>query len=184
MIGDDLALVAKATKKTDMANAANTALCHIRRWIRDNDLQLAPQKTEVLVLNGSREKSTLRFIVEGVKVALVKSINYLVSGEVWLSEELRFGVHIQKTIVTRDLKGFSQPTVSRCIFKISRLLAYMPTYIKFSKGLENQKKNQRLFNDIANFPKVTGCIDCTHIPIKSPGGNIAEYIETGKDVFQ
>uniref|UniRef100_A0A6P7HB24 Uncharacterized protein LOC114348516 n=1 Tax=Diabrotica virgifera virgifera TaxID=50390 RepID=A0A6P7HB24_DIAVI len=57
-------------------------------------------------------------------------------------------------IVTGDLRGFSQPTVSRCIFKISQLLAQLlPTYIKFPEGLENQRKNQRLFYDIANFPK-------------------------------
>uniref|UniRef100_A0A6P7GFM2 Nuclease HARBI1 n=1 Tax=Diabrotica virgifera virgifera TaxID=50390 RepID=A0A6P7GFM2_DIAVI len=85
---------------------------------------------------------------------------------------LRFYATGNFQIATGDIRGFSQRTVSRCIFKISRLLAQLlPTYIKFPEGLENQRKNQRLFYDIANFPKVTGCIDCTHIPIKSPLGD-------------
>ncbi|XP_050517180.1 putative nuclease HARBI1 [Diabrotica virgifera virgifera] len=97
---------------------------------------------------------------------------------------LRFYATGNFQIVTGDLRGFSQPTVSRCIFKISRLLAQLlPTYIKFPEGLENQRKNQRLFYAIANFPKVTGCIDCTHIPIKSPGGNMAEVYRNRKRYF-
>ncbi|KAH7955548.1 hypothetical protein HPB52_001244 [Rhipicephalus sanguineus] len=39
------------------------------------------------------------------------------------------------------------------------------------------------FYRIANFPGVTGCIDCTHVKIKSPGGDDAEVFRCRKGYF-
>ncbi|KAL1436913.1 hypothetical protein MTO96_049210 [Rhipicephalus appendiculatus] len=39
------------------------------------------------------------------------------------------------------------------------------------------------FYEIARFPGVTGCIDCTHVRIKSPGGEDAEVYRNRKGVF-
>lgn len=41
----------------------------------------------------------------------------------------------------------------------------------------------RDFYKIANFPGVTGCIDCTNVRIKSPGGDEAEVFRNRKGVF-
>lgn len=38
----------------------------------------------------------------------------------------------------------------------------------------------RKFYNVAEFPDVVGCIDCTHIPIKSPGGQIPEVYRNRK----
>ncbi|KAH7940443.1 hypothetical protein HPB49_000233 [Dermacentor silvarum] len=35
----------------------------------------------------------------------------------------------------------------------------------------------------AKFPRVTGCIDCTHVRIKSPGGDDAEVFRNRKGYF-
>ncbi|XP_072377787.1 uncharacterized protein [Diabrotica undecimpunctata] len=73
---DDLALVVKASKKTKI------------------DLHLAPQKTEMVVPIGSRDKSSLRFIVEEVEVASINRLSILDSAV----QGLRFEVHVQKTV--------------------------------------------------------------------------------------
>ncbi|KAG0438434.1 hypothetical protein HPB47_017016 [Ixodes persulcatus] len=39
------------------------------------------------------------------------------------------------------------------------------------------------FFALAKFPGVTGCIDCTHVRIKSPGGDDAEVFRNRKGVF-
>ncbi|KAB0790587.1 hypothetical protein PPYR_15006 [Photinus pyralis] len=39
------------------------------------------------------------------------------------------------------------------------------------------------FYEIARFPGVTGCIDGTHIPIRSPGGDRAEVFRNRKGYF-
>lgn len=39
------------------------------------------------------------------------------------------------------------------------------------------------FYEIEHFPGVIGCIDCTHIPIKNPGGPIAEIYRNRKRTF-
>ncbi|KAH9374441.1 hypothetical protein HPB48_017097 [Haemaphysalis longicornis] len=39
------------------------------------------------------------------------------------------------------------------------------------------------FYMIGGFPGVTGCIECTHVRIKSPGGDTAEVFRNKKGVF-
>ncbi|XP_036319854.1 putative nuclease HARBI1 [Rhagoletis pomonella] len=41
----------------------------------------------------------------------------------------------------------------------------------------------RSFHRIANFPKVVGCIDCTHVKIQSPGGVNAEIFRNRRGYF-
>lgn len=53
---------------------------------------------------------------------------------------------------------------------------YMPRNEEINTVIEN-------FHKIGSFPKVIGAIDCTHVPIASPGGNKAEYFRNRKDYF-
>lgn len=41
----------------------------------------------------------------------------------------------------------------------------------------------RQFYAIAGFPGVTGCINCTHVPIRSLGGDDAEVFRNRKGYF-
>lgn len=42
---------------------------------------------------------------------------------------------------------------------------------------------QLRFLDMHGFPRVIGCIDCTHIKIQSPRGDNAEYFRNRKGHF-
>lgn len=67
-----------------------------------------------------------------------------------------------------DFMGIHISTASRVIYKVSRTLAGLYNqHIKMPP--QNDMENQRTFFNIASFPKVLGCVDCTHIRIQSPG---------------
>lgn len=71
--------------------------------------------------------------------------------------------------------------MSRCIKEVSEKLARnIHQFIGFPNTPEEMQTNINLFFDIANFPGVTGCIDGTHIEIKSPGGHNAEVFRNRK----
>ena len=86
-------------------------------------------------------------------------------------------------IIDGDLIGVSQPTVCRIIHRLSRKIAKNKKhFIKFPLGEETQliKQTFRFSNGI---PGVVGCIDCSHIPIISPGGEDAELYRNRKGYF-
>lgn len=63
-----------------------------------------------------------------------------------------------------------------------RIAAQSRNYIKFPNNGELLEIQQE-FRRIANFPNVTGCIDCTHVPIINPGGHHAELFRNRKRTF-
>ena len=71
----------------------------------------------------------------------------------------------------------------RIIYRVSREIAKNKKhFIKFPLGEESQliKQTFRFSNEI---PGVVGCIDCSHIPIISPGGENAELYRNRKGYF-
>lgn len=86
-------------------------------------------------------------------------------------------------IVNGELQGYSQASVSRIVARVSRILAsYMDVYINFSIE-EKHRGSKNEFYEVANFPSVIGCIDCTHIRIANPGGNNGKVFRNQKDDF-
>lgn len=73
-------------------------------------------------------------------------------------------------VVAGDLVNVSQPTVSRIIERVSRVIAkhLFPAVVKFPDTDDGFRETMVEFHRIAKFPGVTGCIDCTHIRIKAP----------------
>ncbi|KAM7281602.1 putative nuclease HARBI1 [Ixodes scapularis] len=75
------------------------------------------------------------------------------------------------------------PTVCRVIERVSRVLAetLFPRLVDFPEG--DCDEVMRDFYNIGKFPSVTGCIDCTHVKIKGPGGPNGEVFRNRKGFF-
>ena len=72
--------------------------------------------------------------------------------------------------VSGDLFGVHESTVSRIIKRVSIALASLyKQYVKFTSGNKVQEI-QRQFMQQSRIPGIVGAIDCTYIPIQSPGG--------------
>ena len=68
--------------------------------------------------------------------------------------------------------------------RISRILAaLLREYVKFPTTDGSSRLNMQQFYAIAEFPGVSACIDGTHIPIDSPGGEHAEVYRNRKGRF-
>lgn len=96
---------------------------------------------------------------------------------------LRFYATSSFLMVDGDIFGLHKCTVSRIVARVSRAIASLrPQFIQFPGG-RDANAVQRQFFEIAGVPGVVGAIDCTHIPIRSPGGLQAELFRNRKDFF-
>ncbi|XP_042226263.1 putative nuclease HARBI1 [Homarus americanus] len=86
-------------------------------------------------------------------------------------------------ITLGDCSDMSQPSVSKCVRNVSDAVATLaPDYIKFPFP-EREEEFLQEFASIAGMPGVIGCIDGTHIPIKSPGEPNPELHRCRKNFF-
>lgn len=87
-------------------------------------------------------------------------------------------------VVTGDLVNVSQASVSRINERMSRMIAdtLFPQLVKLPNATEAAVVMEE-FYAIAGFPGVSGCIDCTHVPMKNPGGEDAEVFRNRKGYF-
>ncbi|WAR28600.1 LOW QUALITY PROTEIN: HARB1-like protein [Mya arenaria] len=70
-----------------------------------------------------------------------------------------------------DIHGVSQPTVSRVLGEMLNVLSdprLVRQFISFPTDAADLRRNATIFEGIANFPKVMGLIDGTHIRIRAP----------------
>ncbi|KAH9367259.1 hypothetical protein HPB48_013618 [Haemaphysalis longicornis] len=88
-------------------------------------------------------------------------------------------------VVTGDLVNVSQPTVCRAVKRMSELIAgcLFRAEVTFPDRPESFHDIACDFYKIAKFPGVTGCIDCTHVRIKAPGGPNGEVYRNRKGYF-
>ncbi|KAH8035853.1 hypothetical protein HPB51_010605 [Rhipicephalus microplus] len=86
--------------------------------------------------------------------------------------------------VVGDLVRVSQQYVSRCVWEITQVicLRLFPKYVRLPDAADANAVMAR-FYAIGLFPGVTGCIDCTHVPIVSPGDENAEVFRNRKGYF-
>lgn len=86
-------------------------------------------------------------------------------------------------LLQADLFQVSQSTVSRIVSRISKKVASLRSrFIKLPAQAEISDI-QRNFFRIASFPGVIAAIDCTHVPIESPGGSDSELFRNRKGYF-
>ncbi|KAK4318795.1 hypothetical protein Pmani_010218 [Petrolisthes manimaculis] len=82
-----------------------------------------------------------------------------------------------------DCIDMSQPSVSKIVKNVCIAIAsHAREYIKFPDPASEGKIMQQ-FSDFVRMPDVIGCVDGTHIPIKSPGGQDAEIYRCRKGYF-
>ncbi|KAH1028575.1 hypothetical protein HUJ05_001920 [Dendroctonus ponderosae] len=92
---DDIALVTSAKNKLSMIEVVNETLGHINNWISENQLELAPEKTEAILLSGKRDRKGISFKLGAQTINLSKSLKYL---GITISENIRFGAHVQEAV--------------------------------------------------------------------------------------
>ena len=89
--------------------------------------------------------------------------------------------HFQKS--DGDLIGIHRTTAGKAIHRVSKTIAERkPQFIQFPDTLQLPRVKEDFYN-VCGFPSVVGAIDCTHIPIISPGGDSGEVFRNRKGYF-
>ncbi|CAH2228192.1 jg2997, partial [Pararge aegeria aegeria] len=89
---DDLAISVTAKEAHDMVVKANETLHAIDLWMHQNNLDVAPEKTEAVVFNRKKNVHRIYFDFGGKTVIPSSSVTYL---GVKLDSGLNFGLHIK-----------------------------------------------------------------------------------------
>jgi len=87
-------------------------------------------------------------------------------------------------VVCGDFVGVHKSTASRTITRVSRAIARLCSkFIRFPETEEEISVTRQEFYAKCKFPRCIGVIDCTHIKIRSPGGEDAEIYRNRKQYF-
>jgi len=87
-------------------------------------------------------------------------------------------------IICGDFIGIHKSTASHIVKIVSHNIAILrPQFVNFPNNENDLKKVKQDFYNIAKFPMVIGALDCTHVKIKSPGGDNAEVYRNRKNFF-
>lgn len=98
---DDLAVLVEAEDAPELVFRVNESLDRIKEWMEHKNLEIAPQKTEAILLKGSRKRESISFEVAGQKVRPQKYVKYL---GITLDERLTFGEHVKRTVTKAEEK--------------------------------------------------------------------------------
>lgn len=97
---------------------------------------------------------------------------------------LRFYATGCMLITAGDFGGVHKSTACRIIHRVTRAIARLHRrYIILPETPEQLQRTQEKFYRIARFPRVVGALDCTHVAIRSPGGDHAEDFRNRKSYF-
>ncbi|XP_045112504.1 putative nuclease HARBI1 [Portunus trituberculatus] len=99
-----------------------------------------------------------------------------ISPELLLLVTLKYFAIGNYQLTQGDCTDMSQPSVCTATASLA------PEYIQFPSPATEEEVMQQ-FSNIAGMPGVIGCVDDTHIPIKSPGGVSAEIYRCRKGYF-
>uniref|UniRef100_A0A8D8QLB9 Nuclease HARBI1 n=1 Tax=Cacopsylla melanoneura TaxID=428564 RepID=A0A8D8QLB9_9HEMI len=82
-----------------------------------------------------------------------------------------------------ELSKLSQGTVCNVVKEMSvKLVTHFPQFVNFPANNDMPAVHEK-FYALKQFPGVSGCVDGTHIPIYSPGGENAEIYRCRKGFF-
>ena len=89
---DDLALVIRGETRAILEERIEWSVGRIESWMTGKGLQLAPQKTEVVILAGRRTIRDLQVTISGIQITSKKKVKYL---GIQMGHNLNMGAHIQ-----------------------------------------------------------------------------------------
>jgi len=110
----------------------------------------------------------------------------------WFYCPCRLGQHLLRLnfrcsclqINVGDMGGVSKSSCCITVKKVTRAIARQASVtLKFPTTREEITSVMRGFHEMADFPGVLGAVDCTHIPLQSPGGDNAELFRNRKGYF-
>uniref|UniRef100_A0A1Y1M620 DDE Tnp4 domain-containing protein n=1 Tax=Photinus pyralis TaxID=7054 RepID=A0A1Y1M620_PHOPY len=132
------------------------------------------KKHTVLLLLGKINDQLLSKITRNSNITpitqLLVTLRYYASGSMY--------------VTVADFAGISKAAACRIIEKVTNAIcALRPEYIKLPSTVAERSSLMDEFFKIAQFPKVIGAIDCTHVQIQSPGGTQAEHFKNQKGSF-
>ncbi|XP_018363578.1 PREDICTED: putative nuclease HARBI1 isoform X2 [Trachymyrmex cornetzi] len=97
---------------------------------------------------------------------------------------LRFYATGSFIISAGDFAGVSTTSAHRIIHRVTNAIARLRArFMKFPTTNNEIKKQQLEFYKISRFPRVVGCIDCTHVRVQSFGTENAELFRNRKGYF-
>ena len=133
---------------------------------RHNPLQ---GQDDVQLLSIYRLDRNSLIVLEGlVRYHIIHATRRALSHMMQLLVALRFFATGGMQSSVGDGLNISQPSVSRCVHRVSRaIISLCPRFITMPCGrnLDITKEN---FYEMAAFPDIIGCIDGTHLRIQAP----------------
>lgn len=89
---------------------------------------------------------------------------------------LRFLACGNMQLTVADVVHVSPTSVCRILPKVcNALLRHLHSFVKMPANAEELRAAAVAFYDIARFPRTIGAIDCTHVKIQSPGGELVSF---------
>ncbi|XP_063931798.1 putative nuclease HARBI1 [Zophobas morio] len=131
-------------------------------------------------------KDTVRHIITLIEdnIAPMTLRNCSLSPADQLLIALRFYATGAFQILVGDDYGVHKSTVCRVVQRVSEHLAGMcPHFVKMPENQQEKLLVKTGFHAIRGFPNVIGCVDGSHVPITSPGGENAELFRNRKTYF-
>lgn len=93
---DDLLIYLENDSPYMLVENGNFAIETVCRWMHENELEIAREKTEAIVLKGSRDRrERVRFVVGDTVVAPVRCMRYL---GIIVDERMRFTDHVRECV--------------------------------------------------------------------------------------
>ena len=97
---------------------------------------------------------------------------------------LRFYATGTFQLVVGDTFAVDNATICRTLHRVTAALAELrEIFLKFPSTDAECRETMRAFYEKSKMPGVIGAIDCTHIPIQSPGSDDAEIFRNRKGYF-
>lgn len=83
-----------------------------------------------------------------------------------------------------DNFGPKKSSICRIVKRVTPLIASLRgRYVQLPNNIAKVREEQNKWFGMRGFPRIIGCIDCTHVKIMSPGGNDAEVFRNRKGYF-